>query len=992
MTKIHHLFCTTVFMVAAMVGCQSEKKNEFAQEEQDPVQQPSESPAPAVKKTPDRSTQLSLAENLANKGNYNAAAEVLRQLLLSDADDVEAIFSLATYEAADGKLAEAIDLLEMIPQDHPEAGIPALGQAADWCLQLQRFQQAASRYEKILEVAPEAYLARRQLAFLLNRQGRRQEASIHIRELCRQGNVRQDELHSLISLSDAMFDEGAGGSNGAAYSPVGTLAFARRQFNLANYAESVRLLQDEVASGTAPQAAVAFFGRAAAEAQNDEQFRWWLSIVSEATQEHAEYWAAIGIHLVEELRFDEAARAFMEALDRDPTDVLSIGRLRQTLVVLKDTEGADKWEQRWESLRRIVLLNNRVAAGNPNDQPILELADELESLDRRLEALMWRSIAMHQQGSASEILQRLNQERQELIQTNNGFQSDESRLCGMSLSDHALPELNANDIQPAEPIEEPTAKASPARFANTAANAGIKHTFQPETQPQESGFTIYQLLGGAVAVLDYDCDGQSDLYFAQGGADPPTFVGLQSNQLYRAIGSAAYEDVTVVSQTSEHRYSTSLTAGDWNQDGFTDLMVANLGQDRLLINNGDGTFTSLEIDNTDDAHRVPSSMAMADLTGDGLPDLFQACYVNDPAFAKKPNTNADGQVIQALLPTDFQAGDDRILTNQQDGGFRAADFTKGDQGRSTGLGVVVTDFDGFRGNEVFVGNDLNPNQLWKYSSAQTSWSDVGSLLGCAFGSTGKATASMGIAAGDFDNSGTLDLHVTNYQDENASLFLGRDGAFQDRNIQYQLATDSASVLGFGTQAVDYDNDGRLDLAVTNGHIEQAVQIAAPFRQPAQLFANLGTRFQRVDVQDASGYWKRDHVGRSMARLDANRDGRTDIVVTHLGEPSALLINQTDTNNHWIQLKLVGTSSERDGIGARIRLQTGDREWFGWVTAGDGYFSRNEPVVAFGLADENQVDSIEVTWPSGKSQSFTDLAADQRFLVIESQADPFSISK
>ena len=298
----------------------------------------------------------------------------------------------------------------------------------------------------------------------------------------------------------------------------------------------------------------------------------------------------------------------------------------------------------------------------------------------------------------------------------------------------------------------------------------------------------------------------------------------------------------------------------------------------------------------------------------------------------------------------------------------------------------MTDFDGQGDNEIFVGDDSLPNQLWVRDSEGHGFSDVASLLGCAYGDTGGMTGAMGIAAADFDENGTLDLHVTNYENENSSFFLGKEGAYQDRNVQFGLAVHSKGWVGFGTQAIDYNNDGRLDLVVSNGHIEDSITIRGGYEQPAQLFCNLVDRFELADVDDDSRYWDSKHVGRGLARLDFNRDGRVDFAVTHLGERSALVLNQTQTNHHWLQIRLVGTVSERDAIGARVRVRVKSRDLSRWVTAGDGYLGRNEQVIFCGLGPATHVDQLTVFWPSGVEQSFPDVAADRRLLVIEGQPD------
>jgi hypothetical protein len=247
---------------------------------------------------------------------------------------------------------------------------------------------------------------------------------------------------------------------------------------------------------------------------------------------------------------------------------------------------------------------------------------------------------------------------------------------------------------------------------------------------------------------------------------------------------------------------------------------------------------------------------------------------------------------------------------------------------------------------------------------------------------------MGVAAGDLNGNGSLDLHVTNFQNESVSLYVNEQGFFQDRNVQFDLARPSASVLGFGTQALDYDNDGTLDLVVANGHIEKAVDLNAPFFQPAQLFRNVGGRFELMEVADDSGYWQRDHVGRALAKLDFDRDGRQDFVVTHVGETSALLLNRTESTNHWFQLEIVGAVSERDAIGSRVVVRNGDVELTEWLNAGDGFLCRNEPLLSFGVGNALSLDEVVIHWPSGKRQIFRDVKADQRYLLVEGQAELF----
>ena len=258
--------------------------------------------------------------------------------------------------------------------------------------------------ERFFGAAPDAYLARRQLAHLLNRQGRRHEAAEQIRALCEQGNVRQDELHALVALSDAMYDDPAASGGRVrpnAYVPIGPAAETRRLLNRFRYREAAETLRPSVVAGGVPSAISALYGRALSEAQDDARYVEWLSVTDDDTRECAEFWAGLGGYLVRHRRFDEAARALAEAVDRDPTDVRSMGRLHQVLVVLKRDSLAELCEQRWTRVRDSVRLNNRVVAADTNKDAadaMLGLAAKLDELSRPLEALLWRSLAANLQG------------------------------------------------------------------------------------------------------------------------------------------------------------------------------------------------------------------------------------------------------------------------------------------------------------------------------------------------------------------------------------------------------------------------------------------------------------------------------------------------------------------------------------------------------------------------------------------------------------------
>ncbi|WP_404309032.1 FG-GAP-like repeat-containing protein [Neorhodopirellula lusitana] len=953
-----------------------------------------------------REAAIAAAGQLASQGDLAGASRSLQQWLLIDPADVEVLFRLASIRAADGNLDQAVELLDEIPREHPEAGLPALGQSADWCFQLQRFGEAESRYRKVIARAPAAIPPRRQLAYLLNRQGRRHEAAEQLYELCRHGDVHQDELHALVILTDAMYDDPSQPEKLQAgtlpYWPIGKSGKARQLFALQQYDQVLVELRELVESGDAPPAVSALYGRAAAEAQDDEQFLWWLAQVTPQVARFADYWAAIGAYESRNRRFPEAVRALAEALLRDPSDFHSMSRIRQPLIALGQDDLADRWNSRWAATRDVVKFNNKIAESTKLDlDSIAELSVRLLQLGRRLEAVLWKTVESGHRGVNAAEINRLNAERRQVIAMGKDIPSHAERLCGMNLDQYPLPKFDSLLAEPSEFRLASDGQPEPVRasFPNVASSVGLNHSYQVSSQTVSQQFSIHQTLGGGVAVIDFDLDGCVDLYFAQGGSDPPASQSELSNQLYRCLEQevgneiqSGFVDVTEASGTRETQYGLGVTSGDWNQDGFPDLVVSNIGIDTLFVNNGDGTFARRGLSLSTNPDRVPSSVAIADLNGDHLPDIFQCVYVDDARINRKPAINEDGRVLKAVSPGDYKVGADTLIVNDgkggafEDRGLRATSFRSETRDHSYGLGVIVTDLDGRPGNEVFVGNDLLPNQLWTRDPIKQRWDDVASLKGCAYDGGGVATGSMGIAVGDFDDSGTIDIHISNYEYQNSSLFLSDGEAFQDRTVQFGLAEPTRKMVGFGSQSIDITNDGTLDLIVTNGHLDDTVENRSEFRQPPQLFSNSGSRFVPVQLDDSSDYWSSLFLGRGLARLDFNRDGKSDIVVTHIGQPSALLVNQTTSENHWLQVQLVGTDSERDAIGAEVHVRWNDRESVDWVAAGDGYLSCNESAICFGLGAALVPVEVEVRWPSGKRQVHRDIQSDQRILIVENQPE------
>ncbi len=347
-------------------------------------------------------------------------------------------------------------------------------------------------------------------------------------------------------------------------------------------------------------------------------------------------------------------------------------------------------------------------------------------------------------------------------------------------------------------------------------------------------------------------------------------------------------------------------------------------------------------------------------------------------------------------PLQFQAAIDRVFVATPDGGLSAqAISSEGRSDAATGLGLVVADFDGDGANEIFVANDLMPNQLWRRRNesgreekSSIEFVDEAVFKGVANGGRGLSLGCMGVAASDFDGNGLLDLHITNFIDQWSNQYMQReDHGFDDLALPFQLDIATYPMVGFGTEALDYDNNSITDLVMGNGHIEDTGD-GSEFRMPTQLFGGTGSEFNLLTVK-GDKYWTEKHLARGLITCDWNRDGKIDVAVTDLLEPFALFENQTTTDHHWVQFRLVGTQSERDAIGADVKVKyrcnqsNCVRTLF--VTTGDGYLCRNESTLSLGLGEADAIDLVEVRWPSGVIQRFEHVGVNHRWLVVEDRS-------
>jgi tetratricopeptide (TPR) repeat protein len=528
--------------------------------------------------------------------------------------------------------------------------------------------------------------------------------------------------------------------------------------------------------------------------------------------------------------------------------------------------------------------------------------------------------------------------------------------------------------QPADPSPPTAARAdSRARFEEIAERAGVRFRYESGATPR---LFIGDMMGGGVALFDYDDDGWLDIYLVNGCAlpydrrSPP-----RPNKLYRNRCDGTFADVTERAGVGGRGYGMGCVVGDYDNDGHDDLFVTGLNQTVLYRNRGDGTFEDVTARAGVASSRWTTAAGFGDLDGDGDLDLMVVTYVEaDPEAVPECRDKFDRRVH--CDPDRFPAQLDQLFRNNGDGTFTEVSRQAGIEApEGRGLGLAIADLDGDGRLDLFVANDETANFLF-LNRGGMKFEEVGLNAGVAYNGAGEPTGSMGVVAEDLNGDGRIDLFHTNFINQSSTLRwnLG-GGVFTDGTLAANLAAPTRAMTGFGTVALDVDNDGALDLFVANGHTDDQPWYSTPMAESPQLF--LGREQGRFELAgpEVSPYFAHPVVGRGVAAGDLDNDGRVDLVVVHRDAPAAVLRNTTP-GGHWLGLRLRGTRSGRTPVGARVTCRAGGRSRVRWLTSGTSYLASSDPRLWFGLGLAPKVEQLEVRWPSGTIQTWTDLAADR----------------
>jgi hypothetical protein len=570
------------------------------------------------------------------------------------------------------------------------------------------------------------------------------------------------------------------------------------------------------------------------------------------------------------------------------------------------------------------------------------------------------------------------------------------------------PFLSACNGPPADPPESES-HAPFTLLDSTHAGLGFSHF-----NGASGRLRMAEIIGAGAALLDYDNDGDLDVYLVQGNTLTGTPIGspgavpdeaLRGDRLYRNDLEVAHDgtrrlrftDVTSESGIVATGYGMGVATGDFDNDGWVDLYVTNFGPNQLWRNAGDGTFE----DATTSARVAgdgswSTSAAFLDFDGDRLPDLYVANYVAE-RVTEPQRCYARNSAPDYCPPKSYPAQPNRLYRNL--GGRVFSDVTEtAGMGSVSGasLGVSVADFDDDGRVDIFVANDGMDNELW-VNKGNGTFGEQALLRGVAVNAAGEKEASMGVTAGDFDGDGDPDLFMTHLTGETNTLYVNEGGGqFMDRTITAAIGAPSLPYTGFGTAWLDYDNDGWLDLLVANGAVSlythSAIADGTPLAEPNQLFHARGDgTFEEVSAKGGAAL-QLVEVSRGAAFGDIDNDGDTDVVIANNGGPVRVLLNQTAHGHHWLGLSLMERQPDRYAMGARVVVElkgSGGHTRELWrLAATDGsYLSANDPRVLVGLGAASRIERVRVLWPNGDVEQWEDLPVDQYHVLGHGNGKP-----
>lgn len=935
--------------------------------------------------------QLTAARVALETGDFGRVTELVEDIP-QDAAEWQSGQLLAGEAASKEGLYEIALAYYRAGAEHDEStpdGQLALFSAAEINLQLGRLSEAETQYRGVLKQQPGNGLTNERMAFLLSLTGRRWESLNHYFVLIRGGDATLKEL-GLAADVGRPIEQQEFLAKSRRLSPNNVtlrLALAVAAYN-DGHADAATQLQALVSDSPRLTAAHAMLGELIVDKATVGEFVRWHQALPDDADDNPDIWFVRGMWARSQADLETAAECFWQTVARTPFHRRAFYMLGQLLIAIDASQAKEVVEYAELLIALSQSIDQALISEGANENALRRTVTLLEQLGRLWEACAWAVVARERFPESNWPAQFLETQGGKLTTELPLVVADRNPAAGHPLeSSHRfqtlLASVSARQFSSSADATVSESVQAAIRF-DEAAFPGFRY-FNGE-DPQTKGARAFEQTGGGVAILDFDLDLAPDVFLSQGaewktGELRPSMSGSYVDGLFRNVSGEVFEDVSHALYGPDTGFGQGCSAGDFDNDGFPDLYVANTHRNGLYRNMGDGTFS----DSTAEAGIVDESwtvsVMVADLNADGLPDLYDVNYLaGEDVFVRI----CQGR---ACSPSVFSGAQDRVLINQGDGQFlEAVDATPSNE--SKGLGIVAFELDVPRRPQLFIANDQVANHFLENAAADNPHSlkltNHAVTTGLAFNDNGLPMACMGIAVADWDRNNLTDLFVTNFHNESNTLYLqDASGLFTDATRTSGLLAPSVPFTGWGTQALDADLDGWPDLVVVNGHVDDHRDQGTEYHMRPQFFWNRAGRFQELSA-DALGPWfGGKYLGRGVARVDWNRDGLPDFVVSNMNATVSVMRNSTESPGHFLKVRVTATQSARDAVGCRISASFDEQQVTHQLFAGDGYMACNERVVTFATGSCDSIAEVVIRWPSGNRSVIRHPPIDSQLIVVES---------
>lgn len=920
---------------------------------------------------PNSHQQLSRrASKALSREEWSLANKLASSALSADPDNSHLIAIAGIANARMHEIEKSVEHLERLSESSNPQALLELGMRY---LGVGRLMDAELSMKRAIKFDPEFLDAHRELGLLLSFEGRCEEASPHILREIQSGHFRSDQL-CLLGIPERIVrrDESQEAicRTYSADDPLYQLGQARVLLADHQLAAADAIAQKIVARYPNLALAQSLLGKIYLEQAQQEKLLSWHRSLPDSVTDAPEIWYVRSQWARQSNQTESTIRCLLEVLKTRPDHIEANYQLSQAFKKVAEDAPAKYFSERSLLLSRLAYVINDLR-GDPNTRLMKQAVEALEKLGRNWEAIGWCQMAK-QWDPADWVTPTFARLRSIVTRDSSRRVADYNPLNGINIADYPLPKWEDKQPSKERPIPGSYENTTNIRFSDTSTEVGLNFEYFNSMDTKVGLEHIFQTTGGGAAAIDFDLDLWPDLYFGNGRVLPETAAGLlepqsqHQNAMYRNRRGIDFERVDALAMIPDGGFGQGVASGDFNNDGFPDIYTGNVGGNCLYQNNGDGTFTEISQQTGTDGNEWTMSAMIADVDGDGLSDIYAVNYLKiDEVFERSCKRN-DQPLTCA--PTLFTAEQDRLYRNLGNGDFEDVTESWGIvHPNGKGLGIVGFSVEGRKGLQLFVANDTTENLYFQTGPDHPHYQESAVLAGLAMNDTGTMQACMGVAAGDANLDGSVDLFITNFiADSNTMYTQLSPGVFTDMTRSSRLAEPSYAMVGFGTQFLDADLDGREDLIVTNGHVDQTFATGEPDRMPPQFFHNIGDgQFAQLSAESLGDLFQQQRFGRSLVRIDWNRDQKDDACIVHLDDSVALATNMTSTDNRSLVVRLKGVASARDAVGSQVTFVTTQNSYSHQLTGGDGYQASNERKVSFGIPNGEDPVSLRIQWPNGK---------------------------